>query len=47
MVTAKQRFTTYLNETGSPPDLQKWLSWGYSEKYYYQIKRQVLGSDVK
>lgn len=47
MVTAKQRFTTYLIENGAPPDLQKWLSWGYSEKYYYQIKRQVLGSDVK
>lgn len=42
MITAKQRFIKYLNETGALPDLQRWLSWGYSEKYYYQIKRQVL-----
>ncbi len=46
MITAKKRFELYLEETGHFPDLQIWLSWGYSEKYYYQVKRQVIG-DVK
>lgn len=45
MITAKQKFITYLNETGLLPDLQVWLSWGYSEKYYYQVKKQVLNKD--
>lgn len=41
MITAKQRMKNYLSQTGSIPSLDIWISWGYSEKYYYQVKRDL------
>lgn len=41
MITAKQRIKSYVNEHGSFPDINLWKLWGYSEKYYYQVKREL------
>lgn len=41
MVSAKQRVKNYMKEFGSYPSKDVWLSWGYHDKYYYQVKREL------
>ena len=46
MKTAKQRVKEHLSATGEYPTLDQWLAWGYSEKYYYEVKRNLKKEGV-
>lgn len=42
MITAKSRFKNFLKEKKEMPSLQIWKSWGYCEKYFYEVRKQVI-----
>lgn len=39
-LTALEMFYEFMKNEGREPELEEWIDWGFSEKYYYQVRRK-------